>query len=223
MRRAPTYCYLCGSVADTRDHVPPKGIFEGPLPSTLITVPACRACNIAASKDDEYFRWWILTASSENKTAARLIRDKVVRGFKRKPKLLNEIWKGAKPRVDIFSPGGIYLGYRPAFEYDRNRIVGVVRRIIRGLYLSVSGCVLKDGYSVDVELNPEPSEVWLNRIYRLPLRNIGNGAFSFRHVLTGAKESSASVWFLMFYGQKFVVGRTWSDQDETVAMAEKAN
>jgi len=50
-------CVYCGATGClTRDHVPPKAIFSKPLPSNLITVPACAKCNSAASNDDEYFR-----------------------------------------------------------------------------------------------------------------------------------------------------------------------
>jgi hypothetical protein len=46
-------CAFCRKPASTRDHVPPKGLFGQPLPSNLITVPACRDCNAGAGQDDE--------------------------------------------------------------------------------------------------------------------------------------------------------------------------
>jgi hypothetical protein len=50
-------CYLCGSTTQlTRDHVPPKGFFPTPLPSNLITVSCCQACNASYQLDDEAVR-----------------------------------------------------------------------------------------------------------------------------------------------------------------------
>jgi hypothetical protein len=49
-------CAYCGAAADlTRDHVPPRVVFPKPRPKDLITVPACRPCNVSAGPDDEYF------------------------------------------------------------------------------------------------------------------------------------------------------------------------
>jgi len=47
-------CVYCGDVATTDDHVPPKAFFVRPLPSNLVTVDACEACNRSFDDDDEY-------------------------------------------------------------------------------------------------------------------------------------------------------------------------
>jgi len=50
-------CAIRGSLGpETRDHIPPKAIFDKPLPGDLLTIPACLKCNGGASRDDEYFR-----------------------------------------------------------------------------------------------------------------------------------------------------------------------
>ena len=51
-------CVYCGEASQTKDHVPPRGIFGDAVPSgvNLITVPACIACNSGYSADDTYFR-----------------------------------------------------------------------------------------------------------------------------------------------------------------------
>lgn len=54
-------CFNCGAPSETRDHVPPKGVFPAPRPKQLITVPACRKCNNSTKLDDEYFRWFVAT------------------------------------------------------------------------------------------------------------------------------------------------------------------
>ena len=49
-------CIYCQkNEATTDDHITLSGMYAEPLPSNLITVPACLACNREFMKDDEYF------------------------------------------------------------------------------------------------------------------------------------------------------------------------
>src|SRR5437016_410623 len=41
----PKPCVYCGKPAPTKDHAPPRCFLRPPLPSNLITVPACKGCN----------------------------------------------------------------------------------------------------------------------------------------------------------------------------------
>ena len=87
-------CYCCDNEAISKEHMPPKCIFSSPRPSNMITIPSCDKHNLEKSKDDEYFRWFIVTACAEkNPLAYQLLKEKVIRGLRRKPKLLNEIKK----------------------------------------------------------------------------------------------------------------------------------
>ena len=53
-------CIYCQSrEADSRDHVPPKGIFPKPRPSDLVSVPACQECNGGFAQLDEEFAFWL--------------------------------------------------------------------------------------------------------------------------------------------------------------------
>jgi hypothetical protein len=66
-------CVHCGRtdyISD--DHLPPQSLFPAPRPNNLITVPSCDGCNGGSSKDDEYFRLWLV--SREN-TKGHLARD----------------------------------------------------------------------------------------------------------------------------------------------------
>ncbi len=55
-----TPCCYCGTKeATTRDHVPPKAIFNKPRPDDLITVPCCFECNNQASSFDEKFKAYL--------------------------------------------------------------------------------------------------------------------------------------------------------------------
>ena len=55
MKTAQT-CYLCQAPATTFDHIPPKSLFPKDFQYKGVKVPACKSCNNATSKDDEYLR-----------------------------------------------------------------------------------------------------------------------------------------------------------------------
>src|SRR5215469_1001870 len=49
-------CVYCGLIADSKDHAPPKCLMLPPLPSNLITLPACKECNNGFSFDENVVR-----------------------------------------------------------------------------------------------------------------------------------------------------------------------
>ena len=53
------YCIYCGSIADTREHVPSKVFLNKPLPGDLPTLPACQKCNNGFSSDELYTNTYI--------------------------------------------------------------------------------------------------------------------------------------------------------------------
>src|SRR5437588_11603702 len=72
-------CYLCRRPnPETRDHIPPKGIFEEPRPPNLISVPCCEQCRQGQHDDDEFFRLFVCGLLHRNEPAARLWTNKVV-------------------------------------------------------------------------------------------------------------------------------------------------
>lgn len=58
-RQGTHYCIYCGSIADTREHVPSKTFLKKPLPSDLPVLPACQNCNNGFSADELYTRTYI--------------------------------------------------------------------------------------------------------------------------------------------------------------------
>ena len=51
-----SFCVYCGSLADSREHVPSKVFLRKPYPDNLYTVPACKKCNNSFSQDELYTR-----------------------------------------------------------------------------------------------------------------------------------------------------------------------
>jgi hypothetical protein len=212
-------CAYCGSTENvTADHVPPKNIFSRPLPSDLITVPACEKHNRGASLDDEYFRERLsLSEQSGDHPAACSSRETSMRALNRPeaPGLRGAMIRDLRI-VDASSSGGVLLGRRVAFDVDLDRIHGVVERTIRGLYWYVTRARVPEDYRVIVhgndslcqerpELLAEFQQRFVVPLSQVPEFVIGNGAFSYRHLIADDDRRSV-IWALMFYGKVPFIG-----------------
>lgn len=82
-------CVICGvRIAETVDHVPPKGFFRGVENAQLRTVPACHTCNNGASSDDEDVRFFISAQiGKQNPASKKLWEDGAHKTILRKTKL----------------------------------------------------------------------------------------------------------------------------------------
>jgi hypothetical protein len=200
-------CYFCGVPATSEDHLPPSCIFPDPKPNNRISVPSCELHNSAQSKEDEYFRWFVATASGESQVAEALIKDKVVRQFRQKPKLLQAIMKHSR-YAEIKTPSGLYLGKAPAFEFKRDRIQSVITRITKGFFCHFYGERLPDNYVIkDFLLNPQLDEVQKFLLLQIPLHEIGTGVFSFRFQ-SDISDPNFTAWLYMFYDRTLIATLT---------------
>ncbi|MBI4549077.1 MAG: hypothetical protein HY707_13925 [Ignavibacteriae bacterium] len=200
-------CYYCGAPAASQDHLPPSCIFPDPKPSNRISVPSCDQHNSAQSREDEYFRWFVATASGESPIAEALIKDKVVRQFQERPKLLRAILKHSG-WIDVHTPSGIYVGKTPLFEYDRPRVQSVITRITKGFFYHFYGERLPDNYVVwDFLLNPQLDEEQKSILFQTPLHEIGGEVFSFRFQ-RDLDDPYFTAWLYMFYDQTLIATLT---------------
>ncbi|MEW5897356.1 MAG: hypothetical protein AB1668_06695 [Nanoarchaeota archaeon] len=204
--RSKETCYCCEAIANSREHIPPQCIFEKPRPTNLITVPSCDRHNSEKSKDDEYFRWFITSASSENKKAERLITTKVIKGFKRRPALLSKIWQGAIKNIPIYSEGGIYLGNRPGFKFDNKRIQNILNQICKGLFYYHFNKKFSNNYTFkDFVIYPKINDDLKKTFGSLKLYDIGDGSvFSYRFMVC-SEDSNIILWFLMFFNYFLII------------------
>lgn len=206
-----TYCRV--REAETRDHVPPDCLFPVPRPDNLITVPACRICNERFGRDDEYFHQCLMTAENlETVPTTEEPRERARRGLARPQAqgLLRKIVLSFQD-VEVYSPGGIYLGTQPALRVDRQRILGVIERIARGLYFAVNQIAVPEEYGIkcywDQYSFPKPirevaSQIgvqWPGPFY------IGEGVFSFTYLQQPFERGPQGLWLMSFY-ERFCMG-----------------
>jgi hypothetical protein len=211
-------CIYCGATDNiTDDHVPPKCLFERPLPSNLVTVPACRSCNEQLGLDDEYFKTAMVfrwdadvhpVAVARRGSAMRAMARDQARGFLR-------LFTDTLQSTPIVLRSGIYVGEGGRFVADMNRIRSVVRRIVRGLHYAKLGVVLPFDQEILI-LEDETLEQFAPDIRVEMLRSLapvlrgepeqlGDDVFTF---FWRSQGRNSSEWFMAFYSRIMFFGAT---------------
>ena len=90
-------CYMCNAEGITKEHAPPDCFFPEGYRENLIKVPSCPDHNTKNSMDVEYVRNIIVNPIQTNEVAREHFNNKVLRSYKRSPKLFNQTFKDAKP------------------------------------------------------------------------------------------------------------------------------
>ncbi len=136
----PLQCAYCEQIATTEDHIPPKNIFPKGKRDDLIRVPACLQCNRSASKDDEYFRYTIVTAAYARSAIARDVWDTIVRGVHRpKSQGFRSHIRKHIVEVPVKTPQGLFAGYTHVALMDATRTDRTLRRIVKGFHHHIEG------------------------------------------------------------------------------------
>jgi hypothetical protein len=183
-------CYLCGGVASTVDHVPPRSLFPAD-PANIIKLSAYQGCNQGASFDEEYIRTILAAMGYDHSSVARAVwEDKVKRSFERRPNGLRARLPRAVFPLEFRTAAGRVLGHFPGLGIDGQRASRVFRKIARGLYFNdcqrrISDAELLLFRDADVRIDFEViSRVW-------PGIDMGEG---FRYKALHAAEGSL-IWF----------------------------
>lgn len=216
-------CVYCGNVRPVhRDHIPPESFFASPLPSDLITVPACRQCNGGASKDDEYARLTIALRQdvADDPQVKGGVLQKAMRSLQHGAGL-RHLFSQSMRQVVLRTPAGIHAGTAPGYIADLPRLSRLFNRMVRGLYFHEREEILGDEYAVEsweesgIDWDTMPADTLrafretIATLWRQTERCCGNGAFSYRCSFTN-DDPRVSAWLLVFYGHVHVVAITAS-------------
>lgn len=139
-------CVTCGlRLAETVDHVPPKGFFRGVVNAQLRTVPACHTCNNGASSDDEDVRFFISAQiGKQNPASKKLWENGAHKTILRKTKL-REAFVATAGEVVVVDKDGAHTT-KIAFRVPVNTYQRVFERTTRGLYFFHMGRILRRAY-----------------------------------------------------------------------------
>lgn len=189
-----TICAYCGQDnATTRDHIPPKSLFARPLPTNLITVPACLQCNNGASIDDDNFQFFRKLQVPDS-TEDSPVGQSILKTLNKNRRLEIELRKSAETIVVQNERGEndkILRVRDNPIAHDR-----VVERITRGFYYHCTKQVLSEDSFVKVrwhETKPQIPISWdsLNQI------DIGSGQFICYYIIDSS-GSNRSSWLYNF-------------------------
>lgn len=199
-------CAMCGGEASTKDHIPPQSLYPKPRQPNLQlhTVPACKACNNGAARDDEEFKMIVGVSTGEVQSnqgavvtslqatmAANGRLDRVIRSGKQ----LLTLDRGR------FVPGPV------AVSFEGPSYARVVERMIRGLYWREKMRPL--GLSVPIQvidpsrLPPDAVTLFRDLLPNLEPKFLNGGTFCYK---VGFGSDDASVWSLQMFGKHTVFG-----------------
>ena len=189
---------MCGSVAITKDHIPPKGFFEQPLPSNLITVPACKKCNNGFSKDEEWFRNHILAMSFSDR-GRRLWTNKAIKALNRKSAMKFEMRNNIVKRSDGLSE----------IKFSQQRANPIVQKIVHGLFYHHFKQAMPNNLKWVIDFNSKDN--LLKKYSRFTkFFSIQEDAFRYAFAIVG-EDKNFSLWWLLFHNNAlFVAGVTES-------------
>jgi len=212
--------YCVQNEADTEDHVVPEGLFEHAPETGYIRVPACYTCNNGLSRDEEYFLVAILAEATAHSATANRVLDRLAEdhrsGRRRRTGLALALLEKARP-VDVYSPGGIYLGTAEGLELDTTRVNRVLDKIVRGLFFHHVGRRLSQDAAVYVEIKPDldrmQSPVIAAALAQAP--TFLGDVFMYR-LFSPSDGTDATSWTLGFYDAVLAIGVTGRPRNSEV-------
>ncbi len=205
-------CVYCGLIKElSDDHIPPKNLFAKPRPGNLIVVPSCRSCNGGASDDDEYFRLMLtLREDTHAHPDVQQLLPVVFRSLTKSNKIgfSRALVQGIR-ETNVLTRSGLFIGKRPVYDVDLDRLDRVAQRIVKGLFYHEQLSRLPDGYEVsafsasglsalDKDLKDHIIKNIVDPILQNTPRTIGNNVFTHR-VAFAPEDPNLSVWHLIFY------------------------
>lgn len=198
-------CYLCGKEgADSKDHVPPKGIFPKRYRQQLMTVPAHIECNAQWQQDDELIRNFIAIACYNNPQMKLYWKTHIKRSFIRNPGARLELLKRMRP-VWAKRPFGLGAIRTQGFQIEDELIQREVRRWYKGIHYKKFNKPFSDKYQTSVQIWPNPKEAiqefheilsksGIKPIWKRPIPDV----FSYCHMSTNEDDEGGICIFVFF-------------------------
>ncbi len=183
----------------------PECLFIPPYPPNLLTVPCCRPCNLAKSKDDAFLRDFLSVdlASHRHPVAAALFDRKVRRSVARNSSEFAKLVVSRRRMTPLYTPAGVYIGDFPGMEIPGDRIGIIVRRLVRGLYFNSRRHLFPADHPLKVLRHP--ADVFPNLYAALTIRSKPPATYVlgtvFGCAFVYAEEPFNTIWLLWFFEQ----------------------
>lgn len=215
-------CTYCGRPdALTKDHVIPRSLFVPPLPSNMVRVPACEACQAEKSWGDADLAHYVnmhWAGSQHPDSLQQLARMARATQFGRS-KIGKAFTEGGRQR-ELMTDAGLYLGdvWEGTLPNDNRDMFKTLEYIVRGLHV-----VRIRGMRFDRTKPPLPPDcpVVVQEVDRLKAREVVTHLDSLPHELSllmgkivawwlhvPSTDPEAGVWLLVFNNQVSFVAAT---------------
>jgi hypothetical protein len=198
-------CYLCGRPnPDTKDHIPPRGIFPKAPKGNLITVPAHKNCNNDYCKDDELFRNFIIAEAYRSSQGKRAWKEQVVASFQKNPGAKKDLVNRLEA-VLVEDPKTRSHIQKGALLMEASLLERQITRITKGLFYHKFGVPLPLDVPIEVEKldYPERSLAYWNEFFaennfKPKWNHVAPGIFSYFYG-TAREDRLHGMALLVFY------------------------
>ncbi len=171
----------------------------------MIIVEACEECNNLKSKDDDYFRDFLVTDLSNSKEpiAQRLLHSKTIKSVKlNSSSFAKQIQASKVEYISVLSNKGEKL---VVIETDLTRLNNIIEKMIKGLYYAVKGKIIPQNITIEIT-RFQPDNQTLDTLQMLVTSKTyqcykcgdGDVFYVVRSPLAEECEFSFN-WFLFFY------------------------
>lgn len=200
-------CVICGvRLADTVDHVPPKGFFRGVENAQLRTVPACKPCNNGASSDDEDIRFFISAQVGKQTPATKKLWDDGAHKTILKKTRLREAFVAGAGEMTVVGDNGVPVK-RIAFRVPISTYQRVFERTTRGLYFFHTGRILPATVPVEVTMLAGTPSMENEDIKMLKIETIGQEACVYRWGVV-EEDADCSLWIYRIHQDHWAMAST---------------
>lgn len=191
------YCCYCGiNLATTKDHIPPRGIFNKPRPHNLITVPSCSKCNNGASGLDELFKIYLgMHVAKFSNEGEQLFKKGVLPTINHTKSFKNKILSSVKP-IYIVDQNGNVVDINYSVLWNSEAHDAVIERITRGLFFNHYNSIISDNAKVYVYYFDKPTDIF--RQAEMVTVSIADNAFIYSYAKVDDVKYS-SLWLYQFY------------------------
>lgn len=197
---------MCGSKASTKDHIPPQSLYPKPRQPNLQlhTVPACKACNNGAARDDEEFKMIVGVSTGEVQSNQEAVVTSLQATMAANGRL-DRVIRSGKQMLTLDK--GIFVPGPMAVSFEGPSYARVVERMIRGLYWREKMRPL--GLAVPIQvidpnrLSSDTVTLFRDLLPDLEPKFLNGGTFCYK---VGFASDDTSVWALQMFGKHTVFG-----------------
>jgi hypothetical protein len=154
-------CVYCGREADTVDHTPSRCLLRKPLPSNLITLPACQKCNNAFSFEESVVRGFLTSVGSDPELVAeRQAGGRLDRALRRDARLREVLNQSLQPNRNFHPDREVLTAFQRVFQKAAQGLFfGMYQRLVPAEQVRLIRVIDRRAVSpeqVIAELRPNP-------------------------------------------------------------------